>query len=379
MKIGLLTVHGSVNYGASLQAYALFKTLANTKNDVKIINYTPVIFSDLLDKRKYRGFKNFVINGAKFVVFKKQIVNKHKAFKDFSNKYLMPQTEFLSKVDDSVIEKYGFDMVICGSDQIWNPMNTLFDTNFFFSNIKKDVYKASYAASIGMDKIEGLNDQFIKNNIQNMDRIAVREDSAVEYLTQEVNIPNVTHVLDPVFLLNETDWMNLEETVEVFDKYIFLYALGENQDYIKIVEDISRKQKLKVVVLQAGFKNKFKGDIIYKDLGPCEFLYLIRNAEIVVTNSFHGTAFSLLFNKKLIVFGNNGKNTRMDSLLRLLNLTDMMVGSYSEYLTKDWEKIWEIDYKGGLEENIKLSKNYLNSLIIQKGGYKNEYNGAREK
>ena len=358
MKSGLLTVHNSVNYGASLQAYALFKTMKKFDEKAVILDYTPVKFADLLDNRKYSGLKNYIINKSKFILYKKQIVDKHNSFKSFSDKYLIPKTKVLNSVNNEIIEEEKLNMLICGSDQIWNPYNTNNDTNFFFKDTD-NILKNSYAASIGLDDMSSIK-MFLKNNLSDFTNISVREDKGVEFVR---NLGyECSQVLDPVFLLNKQEWVDISIKPRnmINDKYLLLYALEDNDEYIKIVKDLAEKNKLKVVVIQAGLKKKFSGDLVYKTLGPEEFLYLFNNASYVVTNSFHGTAFSVLFEKEFVVFGNKGKNVRMDSLLRLLNLSNLMINNYDDYLNILNCKV--NDYTKILDENIKKSLNYIKRM-----------------
>ncbi len=361
-KVGLLTIHNSVNYGATLQAYALYSELQKYSKEVKIIDYNSPLFSDLLDIRKY-NYKNFIFNTLKLILFYKQIKEKHIAFNKFNDKYFK-FTKRVNEVSNKSLSDYNFSTVVCGSDQIWNPFLTNQDTNYFFSLINDQVYKASYAASICLDNHD-LAKGFLAKNLKFLNKISVREKDSQEYLQDKLLYKTAKHVLDPVFLKDKKFWENLAVKPKnmINEDYILLYALEENAEYEKILEDLKKKENLKIVVIQAGLKSKYTKDYVYKNLGPEEYLYLFSNAKYVVTNSFHGTAFGLIFNKKLIVFENEGKNIRMNSILKLLDLENLMVKNFKEYNSRDWNLLFKKDYEKKLNKEITLSKEYIKEIF----------------
>lgn len=318
-KVGIVTYHCVDNYGAVLQAYSLLNTISLlSKYDVEIVDYRPneitknYSFSILPESKSLVKFVSNLLS----YPFKK---NKNKKFLEFSNKHF----RLSNKVSSSSWRNY--DFLIVGSDQVWNPAITRLEPYYLnFTDIKAK--KISYAASIGKDELSADEVSYLSNSIKFVDTISVREDSAVTIIESFFPEKNVTQVLDPVFLKEPSNWLNILPNRKRFSNYILIYIMEYNKDLFSLANKLAEQENKKIIVVSpnANIKTILKslrlpGKVLYTE-GPIDFLELIVNADYICTNSFHGTAFSIIFRKKFITVPHGTRNTRLESILTKLGL-----------------------------------------------------------
>lgn len=352
MKIGVLTFHNVPNYGAALQAYATSAFLKSRGNIVSIIDYqgngNDKNFSIEETKKRYyegHGIKK-IINPLRYKLFvEKSYKVKSERFKEFRKVHFK-----LTAYEKDKLSKY--DVIFYGSDQIWNPKITNgFDETLFACNSKNK--NISYAASVGSIENIDQKESFFKL-IKNFNRISVRENNLKKY------IENSSHykcdlVVDPVFLLEKEDYIELLEREKnnidlmIKEKYLLIYQLQKYPETKKVAKQIAKKKNLKVIELNGCSDGWYSGKNSYNDCGPLEFLYMMLNAEYVVTNSFHGTAFSIIFKKDFNVIESRSGRDRIASLLDICNLTSRLVIENKGLL--DYKRI---NYNYGLEGLYKL-------------------------
>lgn len=365
MKIGILTYHNVRNYGAVLQAFALKKWLETKGNEVKIIHYSSKIFS-----KKTRSLKaqivSFFWNRIRNVIGGKK---KNIAFNQFRKNFLEIDGKVMTSHDElrEYSKKMQFDSLIVGSDQVWNSDINGKDAAFFLNFAEKE-RKISYAASFGVSEIAKENEGFIKENISRFDAISVREKTGSEILKKIGIEKEVSVTLDPVFLLGEEDWSSVAAKRLVSGKYILCYVMpGDKaleQKITTTASQLSRELEAKVIYVGRKEYYRFKND--GKDMvsaSPQEFISLIKHADAVVTNSFHGTAFSVIFKKKFYSFTNSnlsGKKqlgSRINDLLLLLGLEERLNRDKG-----DMDCQGDVDFSEAfkkLEELKNKSKTYL--------------------
>ena len=365
MKIGILTFCNGYNYGAILQCYALQNFLNSNNIDAEVVNFKK---EKTFNKRGYNFLSLSYLSRKIYALFYlKQIKIKKNKFDNFFN----------NTVDENsitaIIKKY--DIIIFGSDQIWNMSEKIYDrSKIFFGDFVFLGKKISYAASFG-DSIDiaKKNISYIKKMLEKFDAISVREKTGSIFL--ESNGISNNLVVDPTLLLKSDEWNDLckkSTFCKIPEKYILYYSVNCKKYSWKIAKKLSKLTGLKVVNLEEHpkiFGANFIND--YTE-GPKEFLYLVKNAEYVVTNSFHGTIFSLIFKKKLIpVFETNNqgiiKEDRKYSLLELTNLLNIITTENMHLKVSDYN----IDYKNlpkKMEKLIVFSQNYL----LEKCGDKND-------
>ena len=357
-KIAIVTFHNAINFGAILQSYALNKYINNCGFQCETIDY----HSKKIDS-SYKLFK-FNIKKIKGTINSilgiKNNLSKHIKFKQFRNKYIK-----ISKIKyySNNVKKTNniYTSFITGSDQVWN-LDLSDDNNYYLDFVDEKNKRNSYAASFGNIDMLEKHEEYIKNILSKYNVISVREESAKIKLKEKFNIES-SLVLDPTFLLNKIEWEEVCNDKKIKEKYILLYVLHEESLY-KVAEKISQFTKLKVYVLNESYKKRIKAKYI-RNAGPDEFINLIKNAEYVVTDSFHGTAFSIIFRKNLkVVLKNKNKhlNDRLISILNLFQLNDCIVNVDSEenvLLNKtDYSKSEKI-----INEEIKKSKQIINKIV----------------
>lgn len=329
MKIGIITFHNADNYGAVLQTYGLQEALRNLGHTVEIININHKFLRNRQDiicintSSLYRMLRSSLSS----VFYLHSRISKKLRFLSFRNKYL----QLSKKVKNTKNLKY--DAYITGSDQVWNVRMTNFDKNFFLDFCSKGEKTLSYAASLGSCNLspEGLD--FIKSQISNINNISVREASAkilIGTLTNKI----VNHVLDPTLLHKSDMWYNLTKNFKE-DTYILVYSVGPIGDLLSITEDVYKRTGTPIYLLPPLKHKKFK---TIRHVSPQEFLSLISSATMIITNSFHGTIFSILFNKKFISIPHLETGDRVRGLLIDLGLEHRIVEDTKDafqIITKD--------------------------------------------
>lgn len=337
MKVAIITYSWSQNWGAVLQAYALTEHIISMGNDAWLINY--------------QNFDNRLINTVKSIpdgiydllsVFKNR--KRVKKFNDFRNNYLRLTDKCINSNDLKKLNDK-FDAFITGSDQVWN-VGFGVCKDFYLEFANDSLRRISYAASFGVSEIpvEHRNDTIL--GIKNIEYLSVREKSGAQ-IVRELTNREAKVVLDPVFLLSKEEWQERVGTVTpiIKDKYIFVYPTQISKQLVDTVNRIKRLTGCKVISPFYAFGWK-----TIKDIGPLDFINYIANASYVVTSSFHATAFSIIFNKKLLVVPHNKTGSRVIDLLESLGLKNQCIikDDVIEKQIKD-----NIDYK---EVNIKLKK-----------------------
>lgn len=371
MKIGIITIHFGINYGSVLQTYALnnyIKERYFTNNElVEVINYIPPRYSR---KRRYLN------SHKKMPFFKKliySIISAPSTFlynRIFYN-FLKNNTTLGVEVNNhlQLKNKYdSFDMLIAGSDQIWNSdFNEGFDNAYFLDFTLNNPIKCTYAASAGKVEFDRMESIKIKNALSVFDGISVRE-SQLKDLLMNMGIENVVHVLDPIFLFDKQRWSKLTSEPIIKGKYLFIYLLdGDTQNTVDIAVKIAKEKKLKTVMISFGhvWSKDTRVDYYLIRQKPEDFINLMLYSDFVITNSFHGAAFSINFEKQFIAFKRENYNSRLESLSRLFGLQNRFISSnvftdVNVLLDEaiDYEKINKIktDY-------LCISENYLKEMI----------------
>lgn len=330
-KVAIVTIQSN-NFGNRLQNYALQEVLKKMGLEVETIRREKVLNLKELMIKKVKESAHFILQTkpAKFDLFNKNIVwSKWHATADDA------QTE--------MVEKY--DFFICGSDQVWNPYYKFVgksDLLYFAPSYKK----ISYAASFGVNEVSDKKKSLYRELLLPFKAISVREEQGKK-IVYELTGRNASVVLDPTMLLEQSDWKKLERkpSYKIPSEYVLLYALGEKSDEFE--RTLSRcAQSYQVFDVR---KRNTKGKEIA--IGPAEFLYLIDHAQIIMTDSFHATVFSLLYHKKVMTFKRKGMNmnSRIVSLAKILNLQDRMDEDGNFILVEN------IDFNE-IDDNLKIAR-----------------------
>lgn len=365
MKIGILTFHNAHNYGAVLQAYALKTLIKNMGYDVKIINYrNEALKKAYSPKLKINIAKRDLIFPTRWKnLIKQKMQNKfaqdewskqYLAFSKFINSVLLDGDTL--EVTQTDLEKETFDYLICGSDQIWNTWITNGLDKVYFLDFKTNAKKISYAASmpcelVNKDKSET---KYLKDNISKFDYVSVREEELAKKLSK-ICKRSIEVTLDPSLLLDSEDYEKIELKTVFNKKYIFVYLVSEDDKVLEIADKIGKKMNLEVIELHYYLQKRLKGHNQIADIGPSEFLTYIKNSEFVLTNSFHGTVFSILYKKNF--YSIYSRDSRKDNLLNMLNLNSRHIYSLENINLSD-----DIDYNKVYLELNKCRKNSIDFL-----------------
>lgn len=366
MKVGILTLSASDNCGSLLQAYALQKVIAKMGHDVEIIDFT----TDVSEKM-YRIFHpSYLLNAPKkfFGTFFRygKVVKQKKDYQLFREKFLkMSINQYHSEIDLKKADGL-YDVVVCGSDQIWNVYMRDFDKAYLLSWCKNSK-RVSYAASFGNQKGKNLGKIFeLGLNFDDFWAVSVREKSIAERLKNELN-KDVSLCLDPTLLIEKSEWLELVDEKQVpKEDYIFYYSYNYEDDIKnKMVSDFAKAKGLPVYVINAsrwldGKEKKF-GFIIADQSGPLAFLNLMAGCKYSMVESFHGTVFSFVFQKQFWFLKNSDDNEldeRTGDILdiiefrhRVLHLND-----------KDYDSFSNIDYKVIRSKFLKLKEQSVDFL-----------------
>lgn len=321
-KIGILTFHNAYNFGAVLQAYALKEYLQKNSNcTVEIVNYK----NEQIEKEKSRWkslFNNNVIKElARNLLTTPYYLKLDKVFSKFVNKYLTADNE-IKKEDLSSLK---YDLYLVGSDQVWNITLTGNDKTFFCDFAMPESICCSYAASIGSSAFSNEELQNYKQLIDRFALISFREKELVPIFEKIASEKKICSVVDPVFLLKQDEWNTMASSI-VRKPYVLFFCVGYNDELdqtLEFAKNLANEKNMELLYLS-------NQDIWYKHrelhhcgaASPCEFLGYIRNASYVVTNSFHATAFSIIFHREFYSEIGLKRNGRIKNILNLTGLQD---------------------------------------------------------
>lgn len=361
MKTATITLHSAHNNGSFLQAFALQKTIISMGVENDIINYIPfaqytlyqnIIFKDTTLKGIIKGMLN--VPHYKTLSERKKRYNRVLSTLNMTEKF-EDESKFTEVIND-------YDCLIAGSDQIWNSATMPDFTPLYFLPTEKR--KVAYAPSFGKSlKNQFDNSDYVKQ-IEQFDKLSVREKSVQEQLEHLLPNKPVEIVLDPTFLLNKDEYEMLTNKAkcEFNGDYIFFYCIKASTEVLKTVREIGKMLNLPIITVFTGvntYKCQVFGQKVDFSAGPEEFVKYVQNAKYVISNSFHGIVFSIIYNKIFYRVADNENNSlkideRLDSILNLLHLDSQnIVAGKNISLNK------EIEY---LEVNSKLDELRNSSL-----------------
>lgn len=337
-KTGIITFQNANNYGAVFQAFALKKTVEKLGKSVQVINYdSPGMCLKRIQQKQ---------------------------FNDFISLYLDLTDEYNDKneIDTSI-----FDAIISGSDQVWNPRLTGGDITYFLDFVPDNVKKVSYAASIGLN-----GDLFIEHKdvfekyVPSFSGISLREETHVEYIQSIAKDKEVIASIDPSLLLTSKEYLdafNLPDNRS--EDYIFVFSYALDPKMYDFANMLSLKSGYKIVALSPYNAGSYvKGTRVVKNVPPVEWLELFNKAKLVITDSFHGMMFSIVFNKPFYAYTPNRSNVaRVRDVLKKLDIEDRKL----THITSIKDVVWEMDYtkvNEKLENERKKSIEYLKKQLL---------------
>lgn len=358
MKIGILTYHRTLNYGACLQAIATRVVLESMGHEVFYVDYWPKYHSrtyeafswSKLFSLNYKSAFIYLIDSLKYYKYRKLRIQN---FEVFFERYIYPYCRPVS-------EKY--DVIVYGSDQIWRKQPALRDYNpiYFGVNCYEAKRHIAYSASMGILPQKEIDLQKVKEYVGHLDKIAVREQD-LKSLLEKMGVPDVTLTLDPTLLLSSIQW---EEVIPIDgckkEKYVLVYGINNVSFDMSKIYRFAKKHDCTVKILSGTAQAKDTQDLI-TTANPYQFVRLIKNAEFVFTSSFHGLAFSIIYHKEF--FTSYPKNSnRAITLLDIVGVKDRNLAPNSD-IPDFCDKIDYVNVEERLKLAIKESCDYLSEEI----------------
>lgn len=380
--LGLCICYYNHNFGSMLQAYATVREIERLGESYDILAYKKEKTPAFLAKNAFRVFNKCWVSEKKLLVQKRISRKLHPAYdanvRIRENEFrAFQKNRFDAKVRTCngypALQKAAEDYsaVIVGSDQMWSPSGLA--TNFYNLNfVPEHIRKISYAASFGVSEIPGYQKKRTAAFLNRIEHLSVRENAGAGII-DELTGRKAEVVVDPTMLLGRDEWDAFSGQERVIEEpYIFAYFLGANQVHRRYVSELSRKKNLKVVTLrhldEYVPEDESFGDFAPYDIGPEKFVNLIKNAEYVCTDSFHGSVFSSIFHKAFLTFSRysdtskTSKNSRISSLLENLGLQErhFAAGDIEKSIDApiDYEKV-EMRRKRMIEHSVDFLKQAL--------------------
>ena len=358
MLAGIITFHAANNYGAVLQSYALQEYIKSMNINCKVIDFrskSQKDFNSLYPKRN--GIKS-IIKNILMLPYDSERKLRMNRFDNFRKKYLILTNTY--KVEEELIELNNeIDVFIAGSDQIWNTTKKAdVSKAYFLDFVENNKRKIAYSVSLGNAKKNDILSY--QSYIRQFNSISCRETSAACIISGLLG-HEIKTTLDPTLLVKNGFWEKLIKNISIpYDNYIFYYSLDgydQRNRNVNILRKLAKKMNKKIVALTPEWPKREKNIFNVIDAGPLEFLKLIKNADLVCTNSFHGTALSISMEKDFYVLEKyDGIDDRKFGILEQLGLLDRMI---SEDVVINKMKINRIDYK---KVNVLLNKKREDSM-----------------
>ena len=304
------------NYGATMQAYALQEFIKSLGAECQLIDHMSIA-----QKHKKISLTDISKKNLIKIPYKFKIERGYRRFEQFYEKYMNMSVRY-AKIEDLHANPPDSDLFVTGSDQVWNSKDPKLD-RFLLDFVPDDRLKVSYAASIGNSSLpEEMKQKYI-DALKRFDAVSVREKQGYEMI-QPLTDKTVNVNCDPAFLLTAEQWRALEQPVKGLkkDEYILCYMLHMPVWFNEWIKALKKKTKLKVVFVGLNGYRKVYCDKYVRDAGVGEFLWLIDNAKKVISSSFHGNVFSLIFGKDLISTPDKNRPDRIQNLLTNFNQAD---------------------------------------------------------
>lgn len=370
-KIGLAVCYDTNNFGSQLQVLATIKEIENLGYNPEIIRYEKKFSPEFILQQIPRLFNGSFIEGklkgfakkrkiSKDIEVKRNLDIRSKRFKAFREQYFIGISQRYAGWNELVTKtEKNYDTLLCGSDQLWLPSNL--ESHFYTLEFaKQKAKKISYATSFGVSYIPENQKKRTARYLKDFDYLSTREIKGQEIIKTLSN-KDAKVVCDPTLLFTAEQWNEILPNEKIIpEKYIFCYYLGENAEHREAANILKNKTNYKIVTIPfldnyVEIDKKF-GDVQLYDVDSKDFVNLIRNAEYVLTDSFHGTVFSILNHKKFITFnrfsgGKGSRNSRIDSLCTLLGLNDRR---FNKDICSEVDR--EIDYTN-IDKKLKEFRN----------------------
>lgn len=326
-KVGILTFHGAHNYGSVLQSFASVQTLRRLGYEPEIINLRN---QAQLDAYKIINTKSFTHRLFKILI-SPALISRRKKFEYFINHILPVSRKEYRTGKELDVDAMDYDIYYTGSDQVWNPACQDFESAYYLDFVHHKRPTIAYAPSLGKGSFDLKDKELIRKLLENVDFLSCREQTGAD-LISELSGRSAMQVCDPVLLQTAEQWSETAKAPERKRKYILAYFLNNNHGNRSQLYDLQKTTGYDIILLNDYIRDFFNPRVTMKlDASPEEFLGLIRDAEIVYTNSFHATAFSVIFRKNFYtaISANadvlNNNDSRKIDFLTSINLENRLI------------------------------------------------------
>lgn len=366
-KVAIMTWFNYSNFGTSLQVSALTRAIVKLGYQTEVIQYIP--HGKIVTRLDYKDPKTYIkkienrINKLNAIGVIDN--NRESAFQNFLDRHIKLTSLYKTESELYALNNQ-FDAFVCGSDQIWAP--SCFDPKYFLDFVQESRKMISYAPSIGLPEIA---DPYVRNRMKEcigrFKHLSVREEQGKE-LIKELCGKEATVVLDPTLLLNLDEWDNMVSNQVEPSPYILCYFLGNNKQSWDHVSKLSKKVGIPVKIIPVFAHDLESGFQVASAIGPKEFLGLIKNAAFVCTDSFHGTVFSILYERPFYTYerfsnkDSNSQNSRIYNILKIVGLEERLIKDKANVMIKPLECKF-VDAKQRLEKERKKSLQYLEEAL----------------
>ena len=361
MKVAIITFHRAYNYGSPLQAYASQKVFEKRGHVVKIIDYITPRGTKLkvywAKGSNYRAgiISRIIYRLAKIgsIILREQTLGRFvRSRLNLTKKYITP--------GDLEKDPPKADIYVTGSDQVWNSYyNQGIDRSYYLDFLPENARRISFVSSFGKTELDPDETGKVRQLLSRYEKLSVREDSAVKIIT-DLGLEAPVHLIDPTLMLRKEEWLEMASPRLVREPYLILMFYDHESDYaIKYARKIADEKGLKLVKLSGEMTKPPMVDQLFTHRTPSDFISLFYHADFIVTNSFHGLAFSLNLEKQFIAIPRVQFNTRIESLLRLVGLSDRFVTNEEQALNESRKTI---DY-GPVNERMERERIKVNEFL----------------
>lgn len=334
------------NYGSALQSWALCRAIGQLGHRAILVDYCPDCLKDKDPLNPMKNMWDTDEESRRMCELSLPAIRENYAKFDrfYTEAFERTKTLYTRENFDQIVENENLDGFVCGSDTVFCIDEFGFDDGYYANYpVMKNGYAVSYAASFGDAHFDEKTYPILNERLQNFKALAIRENSMLEYLKSHTSVP-VKRVVDPTLLLSKSDFDTIAAPRQEEGKYLLLYARRHNPKMTKYAEDLAEKNGWKVIEISLRATQAEKHRMFY-EAGVEEFLSLVKHAEFVVTNSFHGMILSVQYRTKFVIFSREQCDNKIDELLDLFGLRDRKMIDGSEAISED------IDY-GAVHSNI---------------------------
>lgn len=315
------------NYGSALQTWALHQAIKKVGHKPILVDYCPDI---LANKNPLNPFENMWDKDEESrrmceLTMPAIRINYEKFDRFYHERFDKTKKKYTSANFDDIIKDEKLDGFVCGSDTIFCPDEFGFDDGYYANyDCMKSGFAVAYAASFGDPHFTEDSYQILNERLRNFKAFGLRENLMIPYVKEHADVP-VQKVVDPTLLLRSEDYDAIAENRIISEKYLLLYARRYNPTMTEYAEKLAKKNGWKIIDISLRATNAERGHQMFYEAGVEEFLSLVKFAEYVVTNSFHGMIFSVQYRRPFVVFSREQCDTKIEELLELFGLSDRML------------------------------------------------------